>query len=111
MSWNLAFDHLTSWILADAARVATFNATAGARYPAKRGAHVSKGDDFAEFKESEIIEICRTARLISKNITDILRDKLKRRNIAAHPSNVKFVQSQADDAITDLVHNVVLALT
>jgi hypothetical protein len=34
-----------------------------------------------------------------------------RRNIVAHPSTVVVVQHQADDAVTDLVHNVVLALT
>jgi hypothetical protein len=36
--------------------------------------------------------------------------KLERRNIAAHPSQVVIVQHQADDLITDLVNNVVLAL-
>jgi hypothetical protein len=30
--------------------------------------------------------------------------------MAAHPSSVVVVQSQADDVVTDLVHNVVLAL-
>jgi hypothetical protein len=57
-----------------------------------------------------MIEVSRTAKLISKNLTDILRDKLKRRNMAAHPSRVQITQAQADDLITDLVHNVVLAL-
>lgn len=32
------------------------------------------------------------------NVTDILRDKLKRRNMAAHPSRVRITQPQADDA-------------
>jgi hypothetical protein len=34
-----------------------------------------------------------------------------KRNIAAHPSSVVVVQSQADDVVTDLINNVVLALT
>ena len=45
------------------------------------------------------------------NIIKILKEKLVKRNIAAHPSSVVVVQSQADDVVTDLVNNVVLALT
>ena len=37
--------------------------------------------------------------------------KLGKRNTAAHPSTMVVVQSQADDVVTDLVNNVVLALT
>jgi hypothetical protein len=48
--------------------------------------------------------------VISKNTTEILREKLKKRNMAAHPSQVTIQQSQADDVITDLVNNVVLTL-
>ena len=67
-------------------------------------------DDFEDFKEREVIEICNTANLYNSSVFKILKDKLDRRNIAAHPSNVTMLQSQADDMITDLVHNVVLAL-
>jgi hypothetical protein len=35
-----------------------------------------------------------------------LREKLKRRNAAAHPSLVVITQAQADDVVTDLVNNV-----
>jgi len=61
--------------------------------------------------EREVIEICSTGGLINSNIFKILKDKLDRRNIVAHPSTVVVVQHQADDAVTDLVNNVVLALT
>jgi hypothetical protein len=54
---------------------------------------------------------CNSASLFNSNIFKILKDKLDRRNIAAHPSSVVVVQSQADDVVTDLVNNVVLALT
>jgi hypothetical protein len=53
---------------------------------------------------------CRTASLMPKNIIEILREQLKRRNMAAHPSQVIIMQPQADDTITHLVNNVVLAL-
>jgi hypothetical protein len=63
-----------------------------------------------EFKEAEIIEVCNTAQTVNGNIIKILKEKLVKRNIAAHPSSVVVVQSQADDVVTDLVNNVVLAL-
>lgn len=110
MTWNLAFDHLTNWLLADSSRIASFNEAILVKYPKLKRIRISKKEDFEEFKEREIVEICRCAKLISQNTTSILREKLARRNRAAHPSQVKVVQAQADDTITDLVHNVVLAL-
>jgi hypothetical protein len=111
MAWNLAFDHLLRWIVNDPARLAKFNAAIVVRYRKRSDTVVAKFDDFSdEFKESEIIEVCRTADLISKNQAQILGEKLTRRNIAAHPSSVSVTQPQADDAISDLVNNVVLTL-
>jgi hypothetical protein len=110
MTWNLAFDHLLNWILKDATRLADFNAAIGKRYPKKTGMVVSMRDHFEDLKESETVEICNTAGLMSDDIIKILREKLIKRNIAAHPSKVVVVQSQADDVVTDLVNNVVLLL-
>jgi hypothetical protein len=110
MTWNLAFDHLLRWALADPKRLAAFNAAIPVRYSKKKGIIVTHIDDFEDLKESETIEICNTANLLSKNTVTVLQEKLKRRNIAAHPSQAVIAQSQADDAITDLVNNVVLAL-
>jgi hypothetical protein len=110
MAWNLAFDHLLNWILSDPARLAAFNTAITRRYAKRTGIVISKHEHFEEFKEFEVIEICQTASLASKNVIEILREKLKKRNAAAHPSQVVFVQSQADDVVTDLINNVVLAL-
>lgn len=111
MAWNLAFDHLLRWIVNDAARLARFNTAVPLRFVKKTNIAITKFDDFSdELKESEIIEVCRKADLISKNQAQILAEKLTRRNIAAHPSSVTVTQPQADDAISDLVNNVVLAL-
>lgn len=112
MAWNLAFDHLLRWILSDSTRLAKFNSSIPLRYPKRPGVSVGKFEDFSEeFKEAEIIEICRYTGLVSKNQIEILREKLKKRNSAAHPSTTVVAQPQADDAISDLVSNVVLALT
>jgi hypothetical protein len=110
MAWNLAFDHLLNWILADAQRILLFNQTAKVRYPKKDLSLISDFDGFSELKEAEIIEVCRSANILSKNVVEVLREKLKRRNMAAHPSQLIFTQSQADDVITDLVNNVMLPL-
>lgn len=110
MSWNLAFDHLLRWILADTTRLSDFNTAIPRRFPKKAGISISTVEHFEELKESEVIDVCQNASLFSKNTTEILREKLKKRNMAAHPSQVAIQQSQADDVITDLVSNVVLTL-
>jgi hypothetical protein len=110
MTWNLAYSHLLCWILGDPTRVADFNAAIPRRYPKKPPLFITKYDDFEELKESEVIEVCNTANLVNGNIVRILREKLGKRNTAAHPASVLVVQSQADDVVTDLVNNVVLAL-
>ena len=109
MTWNLAYDHLTSWIFDDQNRINMFNSAITKRYP-KSKVVIKKRDDFEAFKEDEVIEVCNSSGLFSKNIIKILKEKLTKRNIAAHPSNVKVTQVQADDVITDLVNNVVLKL-
>jgi hypothetical protein len=86
MTWNLGYSHLLQWILNDAQRIADFNMAISKRYPKKIGISVSKYDDFTEeLKESEVIEICSTASLLNSNIIRILREKLGKRNSAAHP--------------------------
>ncbi|HVT83086.1 MAG TPA: hypothetical protein VHM90_20785 [Phycisphaerae bacterium] len=110
MAWNLALDHLLSWILGEATRLAAFNSAIATRYPKKKDLEIKDRADFEELTEREIVEICRTANFLSKNVIDVLREKLTRRNACAHPSTVVVVQPQADDAITDLINNVVLQL-
>jgi hypothetical protein len=109
MTWNLAYDHLVGWVSRDPVRLSAFNAAIPRRYP-KLGIVIATRADFEKLKESETLELCSTAGLISKNVTTILKEKLARRNIAAHPSGVKITQSQADDAVSDLINNVVLLL-
>lgn len=112
MTWNLAYSHLLHWILREAKRLGDFNAAIARRYPKKPPTKISAYEDFLEeLKESEVIEICSAASLFNSNIIRILREKLGKRNTAAHPASVVIVQSQADDVVTDLVNNVVLKLT
>jgi len=111
MTWNLAYAHLLDWILSDQTRLDRFNTAIAKRYQKMTTLKITKYDEFLdELKESQVIEICNSASLFNSNIFKILKDKLDRRNIAARPSSVVVVQSQADDVVTDLVNNVVLAL-
>lgn len=110
MAWNLAYDHLIRWIFSDSTRIQALNNGISTKYP-KKNTIIGKHEDLDEFKEFEVIEAMRTGRLLDKNTTQILKDKLNRRNMAAHPSRVVFTQHQADDMITDLVTNVILPHT
>lgn len=108
MTWNLAYDHLCAWVLAG--HVAAFNVQMPKTAPKCRLAAIATRDGFAELKESEVVQICKSAGIVSDNIGKILKERLDRRNIAAHPSTVVFTQVQAEDFILDLVNNVVLKL-
>jgi hypothetical protein len=111
MTWNLAYAHLLDWILKEPTRTAAFNSAITLRYPKINKVQITKYDDFLdELKESQVIEICSTASLFNSNVFRILKEKLDKRNRAAHPSSVVVVQSQADDVVTDLINNVVVAL-
>lgn len=109
MTWNLAYDHLRRFVFEEPTRLQAFNEGATKRFP-KNPRPVSKIEDFDEYKESEFIDACGTGKVINKNLETMLREKLRRRNMAAHPSSITILQPQTDDVITDLVKNVILAL-
>lgn len=110
MVWNVTYNHLLNWILSDASRISKFNTAIVKRNSKKAGLVIVKYDDFEDLKEREVVDIANTAGLFNSGVYKILVSKLDRRNIAAHPSAVVMVQSQADDTITDLVNNVILGL-
>lgn len=108
MTWNLAYDHLCNSVLSK--HLTDFNAQLSTTYPKHRVKAIKNFDDFLDLKEFEMIQVCKSSRIISSNIHKILQEKLTRRNIAAHPSTVSITQLQAEDFISDLVENVILKL-
>jgi hypothetical protein len=110
MAWNLAYDHFCYWILADQSRLTNFNSAAPKRFPGMKYAAVTNREGFSEMKESHVIAIASSADVITKNVARVLEEKLTRRNMAAHPSDVSTLQSTAEEVIRDLVENVVLKL-
>jgi len=113
MVWNLAYDHLLHWILADAGRLAAFQAHIAGRVGPRKAAAITiaKREDFEDLKESESLDICGTAGLFaSGNTKKILDIQLTKRNMAAHPSLVIIGAPEAEEAISSLINNVVLVL-
>ncbi|MGH8813240.1 MAG: hypothetical protein ACREXO_14600 [Advenella sp.] len=107
MAWNLAYHHACTYILAG--QLPAFNAQLAKAYPKKKP--VSKHSDFEDFKESEVIEVAKGARVFSVSTSKVLAEKLAKRNNAAHPSSVIVMPVTADEVISDLVQNIILRST
>jgi hypothetical protein len=113
MVWNLTYDHLLHWILADSARLSAFQASTAGRIGQKEAADlkITGREDFEDLKESDTLAICSNAGLFaSRNTKQILDIQLTKRNLAAHPSLVIIGAPEAEDTISSLVQNVVLIL-
>jgi hypothetical protein len=112
MAWNLAYHHLCDFVLKN--KRTDFNQRWPINYPGmhKNGQkEIAKMEDFAdELKESEVIAICASARIITGDMQKVLNVGLQRRNTAAHPSGTTITPLQAEAHIEDLVLNFVLKL-
>lgn len=112
MAWNLAYDHLCHYVLNK--HIAKFNAQYPIRFPKQHAKSKVKTivsrDDFNELTESDVVDICRSANIISGSLHKILKEKLDKRNIYAHPSGTVVSPQTAEEVIIDLVNNVVLKL-
>jgi len=113
MTWNLTFFHLCHHVLNH--RLVDFNAEYPKRYSGlhkkAKASTIATYDDFAsDLKESEVVEICRSANIITKEQFNALDRQIGRRNSAAHPSTTVITVLQAEEFIHDLVTNVVLTI-
>jgi hypothetical protein len=109
MTWNIAFSHLCDYVISK--RLAEFNARWLISFPGmhkKTTRVIITFDDFAEeLKEQQVLEICRDAGIIGKNIYNIMHAALAKRNAAAHPNAIVIDRVQTDAYISDLITNVV----
>ena len=110
MAWNLAYGHLLTWVLADEARLAAFNQGILARNSRKADLVVSRRDDFEKLKENEVVDIVSKLSGITDNMKRVLKEKLARRNMYAHPSSMHAERQHVDEMVLDLVNNIVLKL-
>lgn len=108
MVWNLAYDHVLRWVLADPVRLADFNSGIAARNKTKAHVVITVREDFEELKEGEVVDILGKMNGFPRGQKKTLKEKLDRRNTYAHPSLLLVARPQVDDMITDLVNNIVL---
>jgi hypothetical protein len=98
MMWNLIYNRLCDFILADSGRLSAFNQ--------KCSKTITNRDDFTDLKEFDVITWAKTSGAIVPNVQVILNEKLKRRNMFAHASGMKPIPHEVDAYIVDLVTNV-----
>jgi len=110
MTWNLAYDHLCAYLLGSLKRLGDFNIQLPKSFPKARIAAVNDRDGFMELKESEVLQVCRSANIITNDLFKIFKEKLDKRNTAAHPSSVEIAPHTAEEYVIDLVTNAVLKL-
>lgn len=112
MAWNLAYHHLCDFVLKN--KLAEFNQQWPLNFAGmhKKGQkQIAKMEDFAdELKESEVIAVCASARIVTGDMQNVLNVGLRRRNTAAHPSRAIVTSLQAEAHVEDLVLNFVLKL-
>lgn len=105
MIWILTMDHLQKHIFGN--YLADFN-KAIAAHPDKKMQPIISYDDFANLKENRVIELMRSAGVISNDVRKILDEKLGIRNSAGHPSGVTFSGHKTTEFALDLIENVLL---
>lgn len=103
MTWNLVYDHLCRWILDK--HLVAFNLQLPKSFPKADIKAVTKMEDFAELKESQVLQVARSALVFDANLYKLLKEKLDRRNMAAHPSTLTIGQLTAEEFIRDLIEN------
>jgi len=106
MTWNLAYDHLCEYVLNK--KLAEFNTQLPKTYPKADISVIATKEDFSELKESQVLQVCRSANITSKDVHKVLKEKLDRRNTYAHPSTITLAPQTAEEYIIELVNNVVL---
>lgn len=105
MAWALTMDHIQKYVFGY--KLSEFN-TALAGHSDKKLKPVVTYDDFSELKETRVIELMRSAGIISNDVRKILDEKLGIRNSAGHPSGIVITPHKATEFILDLVQNVLV---
>lgn len=105
MAWNLAFDHLCEFILKN--ELGRFNVQLAKSFPKSKPAQIASRDDLTSLKESEVLQVAKSASIVTSSVHKVLKEKLDRRNVAAHPSGVSISQLTAEEYLVDVVENVV----
>lgn len=106
MGWAVCYDQVLEYVLAK--RLIDFNQELAKRN--QKVKHVTQREDFAELKESLVLEVCRAAAVVSKATWKTLDRSLNTRNDYAHPSGRTIVAATAEAFIEDIVNNAIVKL-
>ena len=106
MTWNVAFAHLCTLIFDK--HLANFNVQLPKTFSKPAIGAIGKLDDFQVFRESDVLQVAKSAGIITNSVHNVLKQKLDRRNGAAHPSGIKITAHTAEEYIQDLMENFVL---
>lgn len=106
MMWILTIYHLEKYIYEK--RINEFN-NALSKNPDNQNKKIGDFKDFDSLKESKLIEVARSAGIISNDLRKILEEKLGTRNTAAHPSEIEISGHKATEFLLDLLKHVLLA--
>jgi hypothetical protein len=104
MTWVLAMNLLNNYIVSS--KLAEFNA-ALTLAPAGKVKFVTTYDELNDLKESKIIELAKSANIISKDVWKVMDQALDTRNSCAHPAELVVKKSKAIAIIEDLFENVI----
>lgn len=105
MAWILSMNLLCNHIINH--KLTEFNA-ALAKAPAGKITSVSTYDELtSDLKESKIIEVAKSAGIISKDVWKVMDQALGTRNSCGHPATVVVKRSKAISVIEDLFENVI----
>jgi hypothetical protein len=108
MAWNLAYDHVCNVVLAK--HLAAFNAQLPLSFPKADILTITRRNDFTVLRETQVLQVCKSANIITNALFKNLSARLDKRNAAAHPSGVAVTQLTAEEFISDVIENVVLRL-
>lgn len=103
--WILAIGHLQKYIFGQ--KLNDFN-SALAKNPDKKVQKIVNYDDFSDLSEVKLIELMRSANIISNDVRKILDEKLGIRNSAAHPSGIIFTGHKITEFGLDIINNILL---
>lgn len=105
MVWIVTVDHLQRYIFAN--NLSDFN-IALSKSPDKKVKKIVNYDDFSDLPEGKLIELARSAGVITNDVRRLMDEKLGIRNSAAHPSGIKISGHKATEFAIDVVDNVLL---
>jgi hypothetical protein len=106
MTWVFVMDYMQEFIIVN--KKTEFNVALLRRTDVRRLSQINTKDNFEDIKESILLEIMRSAGIITAGVFKILNEKLDIRNTCAHPSDIFIHESKAVNFIEDLIDNVVL---